>query len=468
MTSESLNQPLSQAALNPEFEPMKKTRQAVLSRGEILPITACIIVGLAMALLPAIIQWFKLGYMIWIGNGDELFMLALGSQAYFNHPAYLSDPVLVSGGVSLFRQLPLLPGVWMAWVLGLGPLGIDVCWRILAGLSLAASWYFLIRHFVPKPWIAAALAIVLMSDVGLLSSGLFFRQVQLLASILAGSTNPFVGDFVHVEWRVATPALTMAYLLLNLWLVTRARRTPTWRSLVLSGVSFGLLFHVYPYFWTTAAAALVLAFLIDQGHRRVYLWIGLIGGLIGSYRIFCDMMLKRATPPDWLIRSDKFVHVDRFTDMKLPIVASLVLIVGFIWIWRHHRELIYLWTMGFSGLVLFKHHILTGLNIENYHWLYLWGPCCSLLLLLMLVALLPRHGPKARLALAALMVVCLADAFIGLGLRVAESLQAEAGLVLVKSCCEYQGQRIDVGCAEIRPQLHSCRRTPVHQLRVNP
>ena len=53
--------------------------------------------------------------MIWIGNGDELFMLALGSQAYFNHPLYLSDPVLVSGGVSLFRQLPLLPGVWLAW-----------------------------------------------------------------------------------------------------------------------------------------------------------------------------------------------------------------------------------------------------------------------------------------------------------------------------------------------------------------
>ena len=118
--------------------------------------------------------------------------------------------------------------------------------------------------------------------------------------------------------------VTMAYLLFNLWLVTRARQTPTRRSLVLSGVSFGLLFHVYPYFWTTAAAALVLAFLIDQGHRRVYLWTGLIGGLIGSYRIFWDMMLKRGTPPDWLIRSDKFVHLDRFTDLKFPIVASLV------------------------------------------------------------------------------------------------------------------------------------------------
>jgi len=451
MTKESLNPPLAEAALDPDFEPKTKAGQAVWSRGEILPITACIIVGLAMALLPAIIQWFKLGYMIWIGNGDELFMLALRSQAYFNHPAYLSDPVLASAGVSLFRQLPLLPGVWMAWVLGLGPLGIDVCWRILGGFSLAVTWYLLIRQSVPRPWIAAALAIVMLVDVGLLSAGLFFRQVQVLSSVLTGSFNPVVGDFVHSEWRVATPALTMAYLLFNLWLVTRARQTPTRRSLVLSGVSFGLLFHVYPYFWTTAAAALVLAFLIDQGHRRVYLWTGLIGGLIGCYRIFCDMMLKRGTSPDWLIRSDKFVHVDRFTDLKFPIVASLVLIVGFIWVWRQRRDLIYLWSMGFSGVVLYKHHIVTGLNIENYHWLYLWAPCCSLLLMLMVVSLLPRQGPKARLALAGLMVLCLADAFIGLSLRVAESLQAQAGLVLVKNCCEYQVQRIESGAPRFAP-----------------
>src|SRR5690242_1263584 len=81
------------------------------------PILVCLVFGLVMALLPALVQRFVLGSMIWIGNGDELFMLALGSQAYFNHPLYLSDPVLVSGGVSLFRQLPLLPGVWLAWLL---------------------------------------------------------------------------------------------------------------------------------------------------------------------------------------------------------------------------------------------------------------------------------------------------------------------------------------------------------------
>lgn len=224
------------------------------SLAELLPITTCLIVGLVMALLPAVVQWFSRGVLIWIGNGDELFMLALGSQAYFNHPAYLSDPVLVSGGASLFRQLPLLPGVWLAWASGGGPLAIDLWWRILSGLSLGITWYLLVRQVLPRPWIAAALTVILLVDAGLLSCGLFFRQAQATAAVLGGSSNPTGGDFFHAEWRVATPALTMAYLLLNLWLVVRAHQSPTTWSLALAGLSYGLLFHVYPYFWTTATS----------------------------------------------------------------------------------------------------------------------------------------------------------------------------------------------------------------------
>jgi hypothetical protein len=69
----------------------------------------------------------------------------------------------------------------------------------------------------------------------------------------------------------------------------------------------------------------------------------------------------------------------------------------------------------------------------------------------MVVSLLPRHGHRARLALAGLMVLCLGDAAIGLGLRVTESLHAKAGLVLVENCCEYQLQRIESGAPQLAP-----------------
>ena len=227
---------------------------------EIVPAGVCIALGLVMTLLPMAVQWLKIGRFVWIGNGDELFMLALGSQGYFNHPGYLADPVFISGGTSLFRQLPLLPGVWLARALGPGPWGLDFCWRVLGGVSVAATWYVLTRQFVRNRWIAAAISAILLTDCGLLGAGLVFRQVQACARLVAGSVNPSGGEFFHPEWRVASPALTMAYVLLHLWLVSRAGQAPTRLGLALSGISFGLLFHVYPYYWTAAVAALCSGF----------------------------------------------------------------------------------------------------------------------------------------------------------------------------------------------------------------
>lgn len=150
--------------------------------GELLPLSACVAVGLVMATLPPMIQWFKLGHPIWIGNGDELFHLAVSSQAYYNHPSYLADPVFVSDGVSLFRQLPMLPGVWLARMFNLGPTGIDNCWRIFGGASLGVTWYLLIRQIIPNRWVGAAFTSVLLTDVGLLGSGLVFRQCNAITA----------------------------------------------------------------------------------------------------------------------------------------------------------------------------------------------------------------------------------------------------------------------------------------------
>jgi hypothetical protein len=440
-----------EVAATSDLESTKRSERAPWYRQDLLPLTVCLLTGLTMEMMPSLIQWFRLGDMIWIANGDELFYLAVGSQAYHNHPAFLSDPTQVSGGVSLFRQLPLLPGIWMAWLFGWGPLGIEAFWHVIAGLSIGAMWYLLIRQFVSSPWIATAMAVVLMVDIGLITSGLFFRQAQMFAAFLSGKPDLIKADFMHPQWRFPTPALTMAYLLLNICLVTRARQNPTRWSLLFSGISYGLLFHVYPYFWTAATAALALAFLVDQGHRRVYVWTGLIGLLIGSIRIYYDLMLKRETAPDWLVRANKFVPISRLTELRLPILGSLLLIFGFFWIWKQRRELIYLWSMGCAGVVLFKHHVVTGLNVENFHWVYVWAPCCSLLLLLVIVSLLPRLGNKARLAISCFMVLCLADLFVGLTLRAVESVRSWAGLDQVENYHSYRVQRISSGTPSLVP-----------------
>ncbi len=442
---------MSEVVATSDLESMRGGELIAWYRRDLLPLTVCLLTGLTIVLIPPLIQWFRHGEAIWIANNDELFYLAVGSNAFHNHPAFLADPLQVSGGVSLYRQLPLLPGVWLAWLMGWGPQGIQALWQVIAGLSCGVMWYFLIRQFVSSRWIATAMTVVLMVDIGLISSVLFLRQALKFAAFLSGKPDLVLNDFMFQQWRSATPALTMSYLLLNICLVTRARQNPTRWSLLFAGISYGLLFHVYPYYWTAATAALALAFLVDQGHRRPYLWTGLLGLPIGIVRIYFDVLLKLETPGDWLVRASKFVPTSRLADLRLPILGSLLLICGFFWIWKQRRELIYLWSMGYMGVVLFKHHAVTGINIENFHWVYVWSPCCSLLLLLVIVSLLPLLGSKARLGVFCFLLLCLGDLLVGLTLRSVESMRAQSASREVSSFHDYRIQRISAGAPSLVP-----------------
>ena len=75
---------------------------------------------------------------------------------------------------------------------------------------------------------------------------------------MAGDLGPYGRLFaskplIFRQFRIATPCLTMPYLLLFIGLHACARRVPSWRRQITSGVGFGLLFYVYFYYWTAAA-----------------------------------------------------------------------------------------------------------------------------------------------------------------------------------------------------------------------
>jgi hypothetical protein len=408
---------------------------------DLLPAAACVAVGLAMALLPNALWWARTGRPTWLADGDELFYLGLGKGAYFDHIGHLSDPV-VEGGASLYRQLPLLPGVWMARALGLGPLGMDLCWRAMAGLGVGLMWYLLLRHYVDRRWLAALLATVLLVDCGLLGANLLLRQAATLAEILRrGTRTTLEMRLIHRQWRVATPALTMPYLLLHLWLTARARARPAPARLLLAGLGFGLLFHVYPYYWTAAGPALVLAFALDAGHRRAFAATAVVGGLIGLPRLAFDAMLKRSTPADWLVRFDKFVTVGRFEGLDVPRVGVLLAVLGLAWVWARRRDLIHPWALGAAGLMLYDHQIFTRIQIENYHWMYVWGPALSLLLALAVADAIPRRGVAARAGLAVLVLVALADTGAGLWLRAIEAFHVSDAPAITDACRRYEAQR---------------------------
>jgi hypothetical protein len=417
-------------------------------RREWAPLVLCVCVGLSMVFLPNLLWWPRLGEPVCIDHHDEMFYLAVGSQAYFNHPTYLSDPTLATGGSSLYRQLPLLPGVLIARAFGIGPIGIDLVWRLLAGASIPLGWYMLARHYIRRPWIVLGVASMLMTDHGVLGGNLLLRQGSTCLKVMRGRLEDlFTAEMIHLEWRFATPALTMAYYLLHLWLLARAREHPTRLRLLLSGLGFGLLFHVYPFYWTAAGGALILSLALDAGHRHVYLWTGTIGGLIGLPRIIGDVMLKRSTSADWLIRSGKFLTVPLGSHYPIPLVGTLVALIGFVWVFTRRRDLIPLWATGASGLALFNHHAFTGIMIENYHWMYVWGPALALLALLMVVPPLVEHGRWGKAASACLVVILALDMAAGYWLRAFEARRNPSTIDRLTQYRHYRDQRLTADIA---------------------
>jgi hypothetical protein len=337
---------------------------------------ACITAGVSIAALPHLLAWIKTGRPDYVATVDDRYYLALGSQAYFNHPGTLADPVHAGQAPCIFRPLPFLPGVWAAKILDLGPLGINMMWRVIGGAMAGLGWYLLFCQRIPRPWVAACLSLILLSDPGLCQGFPFARHLSRTIQIASASRDAIFpgGHWMHLEWRVVNPATTMVYLIAVMWAVTRARAVPTRGRIALAGLTVGLLFYVYFYYWTAVGLGLLIAMALDAGHRRVYFHAGWIGGVLGLPAVISDYLMKQYLTFDYHLRNDRFVPIGRFAELELPPEVLVILVLGAALVWRRRRDLIFVWSLGTAGLMLANEQIVTGLQLSNYHWMYVWGP----------------------------------------------------------------------------------------------
>jgi hypothetical protein len=343
------------------------------------------------------------------------------------------------GGHCPYQALPLLPGIWVARLLGLRPTAISLVWRAWGGFWAGLAWYVLSRCHLSRRWAAAALAVLMLTDIGMLEFRPLLRLWFVAWQVWNGQAGGLFASkpLVFSQWRVATPCLTMPFLLLFLALHARARMSAGrgWR--VAAGVGFGLLFYVYFYYWTAAALALILATALDRGHRRDSVDAAWIGGLIGMPHVVFSYLMKRATSDDWLLRSDKFLRIDRFSELLIPKPAVVLLLVSLFVVWRHRRDLILLWSLAASGLALMNHQLITGLQVENFHWGYVCGPCLSLLVGLLLVNWL-----SGRLGMAFLILLSSLSVGVALWLRSVEAVRTREPVQILATYQAYRDHRL--------------------------
>jgi hypothetical protein len=424
-----------------------------LRRADIAAALACALFGVVFSILPHLVWWAEIGEPVYIADNDNLDLhLTAASQAYFGHPTHITDTVR-DQGPSYFPNYQFVPGVLFARLLRWGPLGVNLVWRIWAGLSIGLGWYLVTRQVTGRTFWALGISLLLIADRGVIGGKPLILHAGAFWRVISGRAGDLFdrGPLMH-QWRLITPGLSLATLLVFLWLLCRARDRPTQARSLAAGVGLGLLFHAYFYYWTAAIPALGICWLLDSRRRKVYFHTSWIGVLIGLPAILAGRAVKASTNPDWLPRNDFFVPIARFSEFAIPVGSAILVAAAFPWVWLKRRDLLVFWAMAAAALLLMNHQVLTGLYIQNHHWAaFVLGPMLSVLLLFIGADVLGRFGVgRSRVAQAVIGLLLAAHVGFGLWLRMGES-RASYTMRMMNGYRDYKSQRSQPDAPRLEP-----------------
>jgi hypothetical protein len=336
--------------------------------------------GALLAVLPHVAAWSQTGRPRYIADGDELLYRAWSRAALTQGEPQIVDAVHAESGPLMHPWLLFVPLALLGHALRLDSNGLAIVWRAVAGAGIAVGCYLALRPVIRSRFVTLAFAALLTFDAGFLLGQILQRDAELIRAIAQGN-NAFFGTVPQVmaHLRVVPPGLAIPFLLVHYGLVLRARTRGDVASAIAAAISLGFLFHVYFYFWTAVVVGAALALVLDLKGWRTYL-ITLIGGLIlGAPAVLAGSRVRALTPPDWLHRTDKFVPIGHLDNLLIPkILIAELLILAFV-VFRYRRELTYLWSCTLAALLCANHQLVTGLQIENFHWRLAVGVTFSLL-----------------------------------------------------------------------------------------
>jgi hypothetical protein len=391
-------------------------------------VVALVLGGMLLSVLPHLINVARRGDAGYVADGDGLLYLAWSRDIVRHGGWSMTDAIHRPSGPMMHAWILFVPEAMLAHVIGVGMTGLGVIWRLLGGAALALGLYAVVRPFAKSPRGASALAAFLLFDAGFLLGQIGQRDVEILRSLAIGSSEFFqTVPRLMAHLRAPTPSLAIPFLLVHYALTHRARRMGTTTAAIAAGVSLGWLFHVYFYYATAAFAGTALAWVLDRGGRRTYAIMIGVGLLVAAPALIAGAWIKAETPPDWLRRTNKLIPVSRFDRARLLLPKVLIAewLASAWFVFRSRRDLLYLWACTGAGLALANQQVITGRELENFHWTYAYGVTFSLLLGLLIAPWLTRR--RGGIALATAIVVV--QVVVGFGFRGVEvSRSAETNL----------------------------------------
>lgn len=335
--------------------------------------------GAALGVWPHLARWRETGDWTFVADGDELLYLSWCRAIREEGSRRLTDGVRVApeDGPMMHPWATFALPTILGAALGVGAEGMGAFWRGLAGAALGLGLYGATRGISGAGvGVCLGLSAALLCDPGLAHGQPGLGHLRAAISP-AWERSPVPNILAHM--RAPTPAIALAGFFWFLGRAGRLAREGGRGAAAWTGISLGLLFHLHFYCWTAATAGLVLAAAGSPGRRRGYRAALAIGLAIGAPAVVEGYRIKVSTPGDWFERTEKFVRIGRFEEWLFPRTA--VLVAGAC-LWAGLRRGGFAGAVpaaltGLAGLALVNHQALTGLQIENDHWLIPAGAATS-------------------------------------------------------------------------------------------
>jgi hypothetical protein len=423
---------------------------------DILAALLCATVGLILAIAPHLAALARYGTLEYLGDGDDVFYLAVSRAPYYGEPA-LRDPLCPPEErvPTLYAWLQFVPLAVLTRSLVLGPILTALVWRAVGGPLLGLALYGLFRRLFdgvkhPVGW-SLWCALVCLADGGFNEGRSLFHALTLVRCMAGGTTTGSVPNGLG-QYRVVTPLLNLpAFLVLMALLVPPRKGRRSWVEAAVGAVALGLCVQLYFFYWT---AAVVTVGLVSAGwlaawrlgrdnsarvrarSELVFAAAVLIGGLaigapqvIGNTRTFADPKYRSAMermcrgqhlPPGHPARFGYFKNV--WVLGKLAFGTAVVLTLA--WGARRRVEgspdisecstsaapgLAVAVAAVAAGYALGNSAAVTGLEFENFHWVYVEHSMGEVVLLAGFALLWDRYArrppPAVLVAVPALLVL---------------------------------------------------------------
>jgi hypothetical protein len=286
-------------------------------------------------------------------NDDELYYLARAREVIDGH-RLVAQPYLWEGK----ERLPLqfwVPDNLLAFLSRMmGSTNMDTF--IMLDVFLPATLFLL----------TYAIGFMLSRSVWLALSGAIFLHFYL---------------YFQLFNRPNSPQINFLFFLFFVMSAIRWVRSPSRLTAIILGISFGLLFHVYTYYWTYAVVAFVLAgigylFYRDYGHARSILQASGVAAIVAiPYFIqlfhsfnyeFYQETINRVGMIETHMPSGMYIVI------LASIYATVLLMAKLFGKITWSPETILVSALVFAAPIVTNQHIITGENLEfssHYRWL---------------------------------------------------------------------------------------------------